>query len=335
MEVVRTPEERFLNLEGYPFKSHYLSIDDGENGKLRIHYLDEGNPDGEVILCLHGQPTWSYLYRKMIPVFVEAGYRVVVPDLVGFGKSDKPILRENYTYARHIRWMENFLLDLDLKDITLVCQDWGGLIGLRLVTGLPDRFARVVTANTGLPDADNIPAEMAPAMHQLYDSIPALPPLEMGQKLRENEMGAGFMYWIKFCAEYADFTISDVVSMSAMSTLTDAQKQAYDAPFPDERFKAGARQFPSLVPIFPDGPEIPANREAWKILQRWDKPFLTAFGDSDPVTKGAHVRFQEQVPGAKGQAHTILVGAGHFIQEDKGEELAEVVIGFMQSNPIP
>jgi haloalkane dehalogenase len=333
MEFVRTPNNRFTNLDGYPFEPNYVSIADGEGGELRMHYLDEGPADGEIVLCLHGQPTWSYLYRKMIPVLVAGGYRVIAPDIVGFGKSDKPTLRENYTYASHVAWMNNFVNRLDLNGITLVCQDWGGLIGLRVVTAQPDRFARVVTANTGLPDASGIPDEMAAAMHQMYDSIPALPPLEMGAKLQENEHGAGFMYWIKFCAEYPEFIISEVVSMSAMGELSKAQIAAYDAPFPDESFKAGARQFPSLVPIFPDGPEIPANRDAWEVLKGFNKPFLTAFSDRDPVTAGGYKRFQKDVPGAQNQKHVTIEGAGHFLQEDKGEELANVVINFIQDNP--
>ncbi len=334
MEFVRTPEDRFTALEGYPFEPKYVSVDDGDGGQLRMHYLDEGPADGELILCIHGQPTWSYLYRKMIPIFVAAGYRVIAPDIVGFGKSDKPTVQQDYSYARHVTWMNGFVNNLNLRDITLICQDWGGLIGLRVVTENLSRFARVVTANTGLPDARDIPDEMAPAMHQIYDSIPPLPPLEMGAKLQENENGTGFMYWIKFCAEYSDFTISEVVSMSAMGELTKEQIRAYDAPFPDESYKAGARRFPSLVPIFPDDPEIPANRKAWKVLQQFEKPFLTAFSDRDPVTAGGFRRFQEEVPGAQNQNHTTIEGAGHFLQEDKGDTLANTVIDFMRDNPI-
>ncbi len=333
METIRTPDDRFANLPEYPFSPNYINVDDGEGGELRIHYLDEG--EGELLLCLHGQPTWSYLYRKMIPVFVEAGYRVIALDLVGFGKSDKPTSRDDYTYASHVHWINGFIRGLELNKITMVCQDWGGLIGLRVLTENLDRFARVVAANTGLPDAKNIPDEMAPAMHAMYESIPALPPQEMGRKMRENENGAGFMYWIKYCAEYSDFIVSDVIGMSALgSSLSEDQKRAYDAPFPAEEYKQGARQFPSLVPIYPDGPAIPANREAWKILKTFEKPFLTAFSDSDPVTAGGHVRFQEDVPGAKNQKHATIENAGHFLQEDAGPELAAVVIQFMRDNPI-
>ena len=335
MKTLRTPDDRFDNLEGYPFTPNYIDIDDGDGGSLRMHYVDEGPADGELILCLHGQPMWSYLYRKMIPPFVAAGYRVICPDLVGFGKSDKPASRDDYTYAAHVGWLERFVLGLDLQQITLVCQDWGGLLGLRVVADHPDRFARVVVANTGLPDARDTPDEMAAPMRALFSTIPALPPAEMGEKMRENEHGAGFMYWIKYCDSYPDLRVSDVVAMSASgSGFSDAQRRAYDAPFPSEEFLKGPRQFPSLVPIFPDDPAIADNREAWAKLREFKKPFLTSFGDSDPVTQGGHVRFEEDVPGAQGQKHRLLKGVGHFLQEEAGEEFAAVVVEFCEANPL-
>ena len=336
MKFIRTPEERFNNLDDYPFAPNYVGIDDGDGGQLRMHYLDEGPRSGELILCLHGQPTWSYLYRKMIPILTAAGYRVIAPDLIGFGKSDKPTLRDDYTYANHAGWLERFLQTLNLTNITLMCQDWGGLIGLRVLTLNQDRFARVVVANTGLPDAKGIPDEMAAPMHALFESIPALPPEEMSAKLRENENGAGFMYWIKYCDSYEPLTISDVVSLSSLGAnpMTEAQKQAYDAPFPAEEYKQGARQFPSLVPIFPDNVAIPANRAAWKVLEAFQKPMITAFSDKDPVTAGAHVRFQENVPGTNGQKHTTIEGAGHFLQEDNPDTLSKVIIQFCQDNSL-
>lgn len=334
METLRTPDNRFENLEGYSFAPHYVTIDDGDGGELRMHYVDEGPRDGDIILCLHGQPTWSYLYRKMIPVLAGAGYRVIAPDIVGFGKSDKPAARADYTYQNHIGWMTRFVEAVTLQKITLVCQDWGGLIGLRLVAGHPDRFARVVAANTGLPDAKGVAAEMAAPMHKLYDSLPALPPAEMSKKLVENEQGAGFMYWIKYCDQYPALVISDVVTVVARSQLSDALRRAYDAPFPGEEYMQGARQFPSLVPIFPDDPEIANNRRAWEALARFDKPFLTSFSDGDPVTAGAYTRFQQTVPGAAGQAHVTIKGAGHFLQEDAGEEFANIIIRFCAANPI-
>lgn len=333
MKVLRTPDERFENLDGYPFEPHYVEIDDGDGGTLRMHYVDEG--EGEIILCLHGQPTWSYLYRKMIPILTGAGHRVIAPDFVGFGKSDKPTERSDYTYAAHVGWVTRFVEALNLTDMTLVCQDWGGLIGLRVVAEHPERFARVVAANTGLPDAKGIPDEMAGPMREMLNNTPALPPLEMAAKLQENAGGAGFMYWIKHCDGYEDFSISTVVSMSAMgSTLTDEQKRAYDAPFPSEEYKQGARQFPSLVPIIPDNPAIADNRKAWQVFAQFDKPFLTAFSDRDPVTGGLHERFQNEVPGAKGQAHTTIEGAGHFLQEDDPQALSDAVIRFMANNPL-
>lgn len=334
MKVLRTADERFGELDGFPHPPRYQEVDDGDGGRLRIHYVDAGPEDGEVVLCLHGQPTWSYLYRKVIPPLTEAGLRVIAPDLVGFGRSDKPADAADYTYARHVHWMQGFVEALGFGDLTLVCQDWGGLIGLRVLAADPERFARVVTANTGLPDARGLDPGLAKPMRELFASIPALPPAEMAAGLARNERGAGFMYWIKYCAEYPDFRISDVIRLSTMETLGDAEVRAYDAPFPDETFKQGARRFPSLVPIFPDDPAIADNRAAWEVLARFRRPFLTAFSDRDPVTAGAHRRFQETVPGARGQPHVTIEGAGHFLQEDAPEALADAVVGFCRRNPL-
>lgn len=335
MQVVRTPDTDFDGLSDFPWQPRFVDIVDGDGTVLRMAYIDAGPKDGECLLCLHGQPTWSYLWRHMIPHLVSAGYRVIAPDLIGFGRSDKPAHRSDYTYRRHVAWMAHFVETLDLRQITLVCQDWGGLIGLRVVADLPDRFARIVVSNTGLPDARNIPDAMAKPMHDLFDRIPALPPGEMGRKLRENEFGAGFMYWIRYCSDYPDFVISDVVNLSSGGRLTATQKAAYDAPFPDETFKQGARQFPSLVPIFPDSPDIEDNRRTWKFFEAWQKPLLTAFGDNDPVTEGGWKRFQETVPGARNQPHVTLTGAGHFTQEDAPEPFAKAIITFCKANPLP
>ena len=334
MKTLRTPDERFSTITDFPYPPVYTQITAADGTLLRMHYVDVGPRDGDLILCLHGQPTWSYLYRHMIPLLTAAGFRVIAPDLIGFGRSDKPALRSDYTYAAHVGWMRSFIEALELSDITLMCQDWGGLIGLRVVTEVPQRFARIVVANTGLPDARGIPDAMTKVMRDLFATIPALPPREMGAKLRANEFGAGFMYWIKYCSEYPDFTISDVVNLSAGGTHTIHEKTAYDAPFPDESFKQGARQFPSLVPIFPDDPSIPANRQAWKVLESFDKPLLTAFSDNDPVTAGGFKRFQESVPGARGQPHVIIAGAGHFLQEDAPGPLCNAIINFCRANPI-
>ena len=298
MDVLRTPDERFQGLPGFPFTPHYLEVPSGDGDRLRVHYLDEGPKEGPPVLMMHGEPSWCYLYRKMVLVIVDAGFRAVAPDLIGFGRSDKPAQREDYTYQRHVDWMEAFLLALDLRGVTLVCQDWGGLIGLRLVTAHPDRFASVVAANTFVPTGDNPPGE-------------------------------AFMRWREFSQTVPDFPVGRIVKGGCVTELPPEVVAAYDAPFPDDRYKAGARQFPLLVPISPDDPAAAANRQAWEVLRRWDKPFLTAFADSDPITRGADRVLQSLIPGAKGQPHTTITGAGHFLQEDKGEELARVVVEFM------
>ena len=334
MQTLRTPDECFEKLPGYDFAPHYTEIPDGDGGTLRIHHVDEGPQGGEPILCMHGQPSWSYLYRKMIPIFVDAGHRVLAPDLVGFGRSDKPTEREDYTYANHVAWMNAWLEANDLRDLTLVCQDWGGLIGLRVATDQPDRFARIVTANTGLPDGTgtNVPADAGPAMRKLYDSLPVVKASELGERFAAKDGPPGFLYWRKYCAESPEFSVSDVMRMIAGASADEIA--AYQAPFPEPRYEAGARQFPSLVPVFPDDPEIPSNRKAWEVLRGWQKPFLTAFSDSDPVTAGAEKRFQKDVPGAQGQEHPTIVGAGHFLQDEKGPELAAAVLRFIERNPL-
>jgi len=303
MKSLRTPDERFDNLPGYPFAPHYLNVPDGEDGRLRIHYADEGPKEAEAVLLMHGEPSWSYLYRKMIPIFVQAGYRVAAPDLVGFGRSDKPADRNDYTYQRHVDWMQNWLDRVNLKGITLFGQDWGGLIGLRLVANDPDRFARVVVANTGLPTGD----------HPITDA---------------------FLNWRKFSTETPEFPVGFIVSSGCKTSLPAEVIAAYDAPFPDESYKEGARIFPSLVPITPDDPAAPHNRKAWEALQKFGKPFLTAFSDEDPITRGGDKVFQKLVPGAKGQPHTIVQGGGHFLQEDRGEELARVITEFIARTPL-
>lgn len=302
METLRTPDDRFDALPGYPFAPNYVDVPDGEGGSLRVHYLDEGPSDGEVVLLMHGEPSWSYLYRTMIPVLVEAGLRAVAPDLPGFGRSDKPARRTDYTYQRHVDWMRAALFDeLDLRGLNLVCQDWGGLIGLRLVGEHPDRFARVVAANTFLPTGDNNP-------------------------------GDAFLAWQKFSQEVEEFPVGVIVNGGCTTDLAPEVIAAYDAPFPDESFKEGARQFPLLVPTSPDDPASEANREAWKTLEAFDKPFLTAFSDKDPITAGAFALLQKRIPGAAGQPHTTIEGGGHFLQEDRGDVLGRVVVDFIRSS---
>ena len=296
MDALRTPDDRFADLPGYAFEPHYADIPDGEGGTLRVHHLDEGDADAPVVLLLHGEPSWSYLYRHMVPVIVGAGLRVIAPDLVGFGRSDKPSVRTDYTYARHVQWLSSHVFDvLDLRDITLVCQDWGGLLGLRLVAAQPDRFAAVVAANTFLPTGD-------------------------------GKAGDAFLAWQRFSQEAPELPIGNIVNGGCTTALSPEVIAAYNAPFPDESYKEGARQFPVLVPTSPDDPEAAPNRAAWEVLSGFERPFLCAFSDSDPVTAGNERHLIERIAGARDQAHTTIVGGGHFLQEDRGAELAQVVV---------
>ena len=300
MKLLRTPEDRFTNLPDYPFTPRYQVINDRwEPVEIRIHSIDEGAADEQVVLMLHGEPSWSFLYRKMVRPFTQAGYRVLAPDLPGFGKSDKPSKRGDYSYARHVAWMQDWLRALDLQNIILICQDWGGLIGMRLVADEPHRFAQVVTSNTMLPTGD-------------------------------HAAGDAFMKWQKFSQEVPVFPTGQIVNKGTVSGLSGAEIAAYDAPFPDETYKEGARQFPTLVPVTADNPESQANREAWKVLMGFEKPWLCAFGDSDPITGAAAPVIQKLIPGCKGQPHTTLRGGGHFIQEDCGAELSRVVLDWLQ-----
>ncbi len=303
MEYLRTPDECFEALPGFPYQANYLNVDDCDGGQLRVHYLDEGPSDGDIVLLMHGEPSWCYLYRKMIPVLVDAGLRVIAPDLPGFGRSDKPSKRSDYTYQRHVNWMQSTLDQLDINNITLVCQDWGGLIGLRLLAENPDRFVRAVAANTMLPTGDHDP-------------------------------GQAFLDWRKFSQEVPEFPVGGIISGATTTDLSPEVVAAYDAPFPDESYKEGARQFPTLVPITPDDPASEANRAAWGVLTQWNKPFLTAFSDSDPITKGGDAVMQKLIPGCQGQEHTTIINGGHFLQEDQGEKLAEVVAAFVAANPL-
>jgi haloalkane dehalogenase len=300
MEILRTPDDRFNNLPEYSFSPHYVEVPDSEGGMLRIHYVDEGPKNANPVLLMHGEPSWSYLYRKMIPVIVDTGNRVIAPDLVGFGRSDKPGHRNDYTYQRHVDWIKAWLIELDLSKITLVCQDWGGLIGLRLVADNPDRFARVVAANTGFPSGSgNIP-----------------------EALKQ---------WRQLSLEMPTLDIDMVMKMGTSQSISDDVLAAYNAPFPDESFKEGARIFPSLIPVTPDDPASHANQKAWEVLCAFEKPFLTAFSDKDPITKGGEAQFQNKIPGAKGQPHTIIKDGGHFLQEDCPEEFAKMINNFISN----
>ena len=300
MKALRTPDACFANLPGYPFSAHYLMVDDADGGQLRLHYLDEGPRTGAIVLMLHGEPSWSYLYRKMIPIIADAGYRAIAPDLAGFGKSDKPSQRSDYTYQRHVDWVRSALLQLDLQDITLVCQDWGGLIGLRLVAEHPGWFARVVAANTMLPTGDHHPGE-------------------------------AFLKWRNYSQTVQRLPVGEIIQRSTTTDLPPEIVAAYDAPFPDESYKEGARQFPMLVPTSPDDPAAPANRKAWETLREFRKPFLTAFSDRDPITAAGGPVLRKLIPGARGQPHITIENGGHFLQEDQGERLAKVVIDFIKS----
>ncbi|MFM2069931.1 MAG: haloalkane dehalogenase [Actinomycetota bacterium] len=305
MQILRTPDERFDSLPGYAFEPKYAEVSavpgDASAGSLRVHYLDEGPSTAPPILLMHGEPSWSYLYRHMIPVLAAAGHRVIAPDLVGFGRSDKPADTTDYTYARHVGWMSELLFGhLDLADITFFGQDWGGLVGLRLVAEAPHRYARVVVGNTGLPTGD-------------------------------GALSDAFLAWQKFARESPVFPIGQIVNGGSATDLSPEVIGAYDAPFPDESFKAGARIFPSLVPSHPDDPGSADNAAAWKVLETFEKPFLCAFSDQDAITRGGEGPFLRRVPGTVGQPHTTILGGGHFLQEDKGPELAQVIATFIES----
>ncbi|HVU61482.1 MAG TPA: haloalkane dehalogenase [Mycobacteriales bacterium] len=302
MEAVRTPDEQFVGLPGYDFAPHYADIPSGDGGTLRMHYLDEGPSDGPVVLLMHGEPSWCFLYRKMIPILVARGFRCIAPDLIGFGRSDKPVERDDYTYARHVEWVRSLVVDhLGLTDATFFGQDWGGLVGLRVVAENETRFARVAIGNTGLPTGD-------------------------------ARITEAFLNWRKFSQETPNFDIGFIVSSAVVNPLPQEVLDAYNAPFPDDTYKAGARVFPTLVPITPDDPASAANRAAWEVFAKWEKPMIMLFSDSDPVTKGSDRLFLEKVPGTKGQAHKTIEQAGHFLQEDKGEELATAVADFIAAN---
>lgn len=292
MKVLRTPDDRFDGLPDFPFAAHYVTVPGGEGADLRIGYVDEGPRDAAPVLLMHGEPSWSYLYRKIIPR-LSGEHRVLAPDLVGFGRSDKPADKADYSYERHVAWMSAWLLALDLKDITLFCQDWGGLIGLRLVAAFPERFARVVVGNTGLPTGSG--------------------------------MSDGFKTWLDLSQSMPVFPAGMIVNMGTQRELSPEEIAAYDAPYPDESYKVAARIFPTFVPVTPEHASVAENKAAWEVLEAFDKPFLTAFSDKDPVTGGGEAVFQARVPGTKGRKHVTIKGGGHFLQEDCPEQIADVI----------
>ncbi len=295
MEILRTPDSCFDQLNDFPYQPKYLELSDPDAPGLRMAYIDEG--EGPVVLCMHGEPSWSYLYRKMIPVLVAAGNRVLAPDLIGFGRSDKPSDRDFYTYQRHVDWVKDWVDQLDLRDVTLVAQDWGGLIGLRVLTDLTERFARMSLGNTGLPTGD-------------------------------QPMSDAFASWRQFSQEDPVFDIGFICNEFDQGGLSNAEKDAFRAPFPTDDHKAGARAFPMLVPSHPEDPASGANRAAWEVLKQWDKPVLLCFSDSDPITATMRPVFVENVPGCAGQPHVTLSG-GHFVQNQDGERWAQCIVDWI------
>jgi haloalkane dehalogenase len=297
-DFLRTDEARFAQVPDFPYTPHYTVV-----GGLRIAHIDEGPRDAATVLLMHGEPTWSFLYRKMIPVLLEAGYRVIAPDLVGFGRSDKPTRAADYSYLNHVLWMTAWMEANELQHLTLFCQDWGSLIGLRLAASAPQRFDRIVLANGGLPTGT-------------------------------TPLPRAFRIWRAFARYSPWFPIGRIVRTGCADGLTAQEVAAYDAPFPSRRHRLGARLFPSFVPTTPDDPERARNEAAWEVFKRWDKPFLTLFSNRDPVTRGGHRIWHERVPGAKGQAHAVTRGAGHFLQEDRGAEVAQAIAAFIRATPV-
>ena len=294
MEILRTPSEKFENLKDWPYEAKYYVIN-SEYGDIRVHYIDEGSENTDTVLLIHGEPSWGYLYRHMVNPLVEKGKRVVVPDLPGFGKSDKLSLRDGYTYEKYVKWMSDWLVNLDFTNITLFGQDWGGLIGLRLATAYPDRFSKIIAANTFLPTGD-------------YDP------------------GEAFLKWKEYSQTVEDFHVGGIIKGGTVRDISQDIIEAYNAPFPDDTYKEAARQFPTLVPVTPDDPSSQVNRDAWEKLKEWDKPFLCAFSDSDPVMAGVDKAFIKLVPGTKDMPHTTIERAGHFLQEDNPEDCVKAIL---------
>lgn len=306
--ILRTPDSRFQDLPDFDFQPNYLNINDSRFGSLRMHYVDEGPQEAPVVLCLHGEPSWSFCWRKLIHPLSEQGYRVVAPDHIGFGRSDKLPNREDYSYQMMVQCCVQLIEKLDLRHITLVCQDWGGPIGLRSLGRMPERFRAVVTANTLLPNNEAPPKGIADWPSQL---------------IRD---------WIDAVADMDDMPVSDIIEGVSQQTLPTAVKAAYDAPFPDASFKAGALALPGLIPITETMPGSRENRQVWeRLLANWHKPFVTAFSDGDPSTKPWEDLFQSRIPGANNPFNTEIKGAGHFVQEDQGEALADLVLKLQQS----
>ena len=315
MGVLRTPDERFAGLPGYPFEPHYVQVETEGIAPVRMHYVDAGPADGSVVLLVHGQPTWSFLYRKVIGVLTDAGLRAIAPDHIGFGRSDKLTERTDYTFARHIDWLHSLVTGLDLRDVTLVVQDWGGPIGLSALARDPDRFARVLATNTRLDTGDpGLTGKLTWALHGVGDS----------RVVVEEQLLDYVLYYQRARDIIPSFFLNAVSGPLPADVLA-----AYDAPFPDRSYKAGLRQLTALVPLTRNDPGAAIGRTTMAALEQWQRPFLTAYSDSDPATRGWDTVFQEQVPGAVGQLHTTIAGAGHFVQEQQGEQLGAVIAGFV------
>lgn len=349
MKILRTPDERFEGLEDYPFEPHYTTIQTEDGSDLRIHHLDEGSKDGPLVLCMHGQPVWSYLYRHVIPHLTAAGMRVIAPDLVGYGRSDKPAALADYSYERQVDWMGQWLEANDFTAITFFGQDWGGLIGLRLVVNHSERFDRVAISNTGLPYSPNVPDTVVAQIEDFRANQPTPSLMEMQEAL--SAMGSDghpaqkFAYWQKWCWETEDLPIGFVMSMMLQppakplqvikfllnkvgitSPLPTPLARAYDAPFPYPSYKMGPRAMPSQVPTLPTSPSLEAQRKAWEFFESFDKPFLCAFADDDPVSRGGETEFKQKVPGTKGLPHTTIKSGGHFVQENAPDQVAKVIV---------
>jgi haloalkane dehalogenase len=310
--VLRTPDERFADLKDYPFAPNYMQI-----GDYQVHYLDEGPADAAPVLLIHGEPTWSYLFRKMIPVLTAAGHRVIAPDLIGFGKSDKPVKEDDYSYQMQVDVMTELVQRLKLKEATFFGQDWGGLVGLRVIAAEPERFARVVVSNTGLPAAGGLRGWLG------YSLFKLMVWWEGKMTLEELQAEITFPRWVAYSYYIDDLPIGQL--MDFMGGDPDVAT-AYEAPFPDKRYKAGAQIMPYLVPS-----QLRENEQAWAVFEAWQKPFLVAFTDSDPITKGGEKVFLERVPTAK---NVTISGAGHFVQEDAGPQLAALINAFIAGEEV-
>ena len=355
MQILRTPDERFADLEDFPFTPHYTTIKTADGSNLRIHHVDEGPTEGPLIICFHGEPAWSYVYRKMIPILTGAGLRVIAPDLPGFGKSDKPAALEDYTYQSQVDWMNAWLVANDFKGATFFGQDWGGMIGLRVVADRPERFDRVVISNTGLTVPGEASQDDIRAVEALkaYPKTPSL--VEMARALREmsgdNKL-LKFATWQKFSWEtedlpiglmmYAGTTKQSRASMAlhmglgkvGLGRIANSKiRKAYEAPYPDTRYKMGARAMPSQAPLLPGDPSTEAQLGAWAVFDKFEKPFLCAFSDDDPITGSQEAEFRRRIPGAQGQPHTTIAGGGHFVQENAPEEISKTIIDFIAATP--